>query len=213
MKRAFRLGAIGVMLSSALIAVAAPTDKEPRAMSYLQFQFGEYLPSNFHYGLRLDYDSRFRDGLMTPPVLVLDFKSQGLNRMLVGGVDLVRIPYRLNQAEAAAAAGGMSAGTIAAVAVGVVATAVVAKSASSSDDSSGQQTTGSTAGGGTTGDTTGGGTTGGGTTGGTAGGGILGGITGGVPPGFVGRDSGAVNDAEYQDWLDGGTGQMGDLKP
>jgi len=228
MKPITRLGVVAGLLGSALVAVAAgPMDKEPRAVSYLHFNFGgSDLPSNFRYGLRLDYDTTWHTRSLLPPVLVLDFKSNELNRMIVGGVDVVAIPYMLNQIEVAAAAGSMSTGAVVAVAAGVAATAVVVSNASDSGEepattgssaggsTTGGSTTGDTTGGGTTGDTTGGGTTGsttGGTTGSTTGGGLLGGITGGTPTGFVGREGGYASNPEYQDWLDGGTGHMGDL--
>jgi hypothetical protein len=251
---------LGGLLGSALLATAGPLDKEPRAIVNLGFSFGDSLPSDFHYGLRFDYDSVGGHHAYAPAVLGLDFSSaSGLQRFLIGGVDFSHIPYMLNQLETAAAAGGgIGAGTIAATVVGVAAAAVVVNNASDDDDApvgstaggsttggsttggsttggsttggsttggsttGGSTTGGSTTGGSTTGgSTTGGSTTGGSTTGSTTGGttggptgGITGGILGGITgaPGFSGRDSSAQHgSSEYQDWLDGGTGHMGDL--
>lgn len=74
-------------------------------------------------------------------------------------------------------------------------------------------TTGNTTGNTTGGSTTGGGTTGGSTTGGsTTGGGLTGGLLG-LSMTEHQRADGERASPEYIEWLDGGSGQMGDLSP
>lgn len=93
------------------------------------------------------------------------------------------------------------------LAVGAVGVGFIASEVSNGDEDPDLNSSGSS------GTTTGGGTLGGLLGGGTTTGGTLGGVLGGLTGGLVTRESGIGErrDPEYQKWLDGGTGQMGDL--
>ncbi len=222
--------AAGALLTATVIGVPANAgDSDPQLGTYLVWNFGgaqEVSSNNFQYGLRLDYDSRMAARELAPPLLVLNVGDNSGADAFLNGSSLRGMALRMNQA---GAAGGGAALTTAAVVAGVAATAVVVSSTDDNDDSPSGGATGDTAGGGTGG--TGGGTGGtGGGTGGTGGGtGGTGGGTGGtgdVPLGGLlgsglsdmrGKNwqyaSSERRDVapEYQQWLDGGTGQMGDL--
>ncbi|HVT34388.1 MAG TPA: hypothetical protein VHE37_02305 [Nevskiaceae bacterium] len=238
MYRIMTAAAVGVALGTAMLASAASRDEsQPEARAYMNLSFGgnAALPKNFHYGMRLDYDHRFVSHPM-PPMLQMDFTDNGFSDARFNGLPFVR-RYYLNQAEGAVAAGAAGAGTASTVTVvdwtllaagaaglGVAGYEVSSNSksdtapATSGTSTGGGSNTGNSTGGSTTGgSTTGGSTTGGSTTGGsTTGGSTTGGSTTGGLLGFAeyGPQAEATrHTAEYQEWLDGGTGQMGDLAP
>jgi hypothetical protein len=198
------------------------------------------VPENFRYGLRLDYDSYVAMQGNVPPTLLLNVSGDKQINAFLNGSNLTELATRLNQAEAAAA-GGSTALTAAAVVAGVAVVAVVASNSSDDNDEGIGGTTGGATTGGNTGGNTGGsgggntggggggntGGSGGGNTGGSGGGGNtggnsplggLGGILGvrewrqsvSAAPAPGGAEPRGI-DSSYQQWLDGGTGHMGDL--
>ncbi len=243
MKGPFLAALSSVAVLAALTATAA--ERDPQVGAYLSWKFGAAqqatVPNNFHYGLRLDYDSYLAMRNEVPPTLLLNVSGDKQINAFLNGSNLNELATRLNQAEAAAAAGGSTALTAAAVVAGVAVVAVVASNSSGDNNNDGNGTGGTGAGGaggGTGGNGTGGagggpggngtGGDGGGT--GGAGGGGAGGGTGGLLGGLGGlipsysewrvsaRSAPAPGgaeprgiDADYQKHLDGGTGYMGDL--
>lgn len=220
MKRVAGLGLVGVLLGGAMVVGADQGDRATLPGAYFSVRFGgDKLPSDFRYGLRLDYDANRYNGVL-PALLKLDFTGEGFNKLMINGLDMTHVPYRLNQAEAA---GLLSVQSMVAIGGSVAAVAVVATNASdghSSDHNSG----GSSSGGGAT---SGGGSTNGGTTNGggsvSGGGGSVSGgggsVSGGavlglalteIPAGAMPSNDERMDPA-YRQWLDGGTGQMGDL--
>jgi hypothetical protein len=188
-------------------SVVTAAENDPRYAAYLSLSFGQSeLPRQFHYGLRLDQDAwqaTYGDSLL-PPLVQLDVSRAGFDARLQG-LSLTEVGYRVNQAEAGLFGLG-TAGTVAAAVGAVAVVAVVADEASDDDDPPPEDGGGETTGGETAG---GGGETGGGTpTGGLLGFGYTSLRTPGAAP-FLARDRSV--DAEHQRWLDGGTGQMGDL--
>lgn len=205
---------IGAAVASALCTgtavTAADSVNDPRYAAYLSLSFGQSeLPRQFHYGLRLDQDAwqaTYGQSVL-PPLVQLDMSRQGFDARLQG-LSLSRFGYQLNQAEAGLFGLG-TAGTAAAAAGAVAVVVLVADSSSDGGDGPPDDGGGETAGG----ETAGGETAGGETAGGTPTGGLLGfGYTSLRTPGaapFLAPDR--SGDAEHQRWLDGGTGQMGDL--
>lgn len=257
MRKVLTAVTVGALSGAAMLAGAAsPTDNVPEARAYLNFDFGgtRALPRNFHYGLRLDRDSRY--ATIPVPFMQLDFDAKGTLKSHLNGMPVMRRSLIATQgeiaaegAEAAAAdasanAGFEAAATEAAPAdaagsevaaegaaesipveeVGAEAGATAAYTAAdwglialgaagvayagyevskSSDDAP------AGSGGGSTG---GGSTTGGSTTGGSTSGSPLGGILLGLSDmEKLGRNSSNPS-REYIEWLDGGTGHMGDLE-
>lgn len=198
--------AVAAVICTGTAVIAA--EKDPRYAAYLSLSFGQSeLPRQFHYGLRLDHDAwqaTYGQSVL-PPLVQLDMSGKGFDARLQG-LSLTRFGYQLNQAEAGLFGLG-TAGT-AAAAAGAVAVVVVVADSSGDDgppDDGGETTGGETAGGETAGGETGGGTP----TGGLLGFGYTSLRTPGAAP-FLARDRSV--DAEHQRWLDGGTGQMGDLR-
>ncbi|HVT34389.1 MAG TPA: hypothetical protein VHE37_02310 [Nevskiaceae bacterium] len=224
---------LGTMMGAAMLAAAAgPADSRPETRAYFSYGFGAHqLPSNFHYGLRLDQDSRYA-APGTPAVMQVDMSGDGTLNARLNGVNLLSRNFSANQEEGATAAAATSYsvadwGLIVLGAAGV-GYAGYEVSKSHKDDSSSSSTTGTSTGGGST---TGNSTTGGSTTGGLLGGGVLGGgsttggsttggsTTGGSTTGGVlglaeygAQSEASYHTRDYQEWLDGGTGQMGDLR-
>src|SRR5690349_13442438 len=93
-----RLLAAAVALTVA--GAVSPGEPAPESRAYVGFSFGgaQIVPRDFHYGLRLDHDSRFVDGRV-PPLLQVDFTRLGFNDARINGMDLVRRAPRLRQAE------------------------------------------------------------------------------------------------------------------
>jgi hypothetical protein len=81
-----------------------PDDPAPEGRAYLGFSFGgeKMTPRDFHYGLRLDHDSRFVEGAVAP-LMQFDFTRQGLNAARINGMSVIKQEYRLRQAEEPAA--------------------------------------------------------------------------------------------------------------
>ncbi len=78
----------------------SPGEPAPESRAHVGFSFGgaRIVPRDFHYGLRLDHDSRFVDGCV-PPLLQIDFTRRGFNDARINGMNLVRRAPRLRQAE------------------------------------------------------------------------------------------------------------------
>lgn len=189
--------------------VVTAAENDPRYAAYWSLSFGQSeLPRQFHYGLRLDQDAwqATYGASVLPPLVQLNMSRDGFDARLQG-LSLTRLGYGLNQAEGGFFASLGTAGTVAAAVGAVAVVAVVADNASDDDDPPPDNGGGETTGGQTTG---GGGETGGG----TPTGGLLGfGYTSLRNPGaaaFLAPDRSV--DPEHQRWLDGGTGQMGDLR-
>lgn len=202
-------GLATAVMASGTGVIAA--DNDPRYAAYLSMSFGQsQLPKQFHYGLRLDQDAwqATYGASVLPPLLQVEVSGERIDTRLQG-LSLSSYNYRLNQVETGILASLGTAGTAAAVAATAAVVVVVADSGGSDspppDDGGGTPTGGGTTGG----SPAGGGTTGGGTpTGGFLGVGYTSLRTPGAAP-FLGRDRSV--DPEHQRWLDGGTGQMGDL--
>ena len=143
----------------------------------------------------------------------MQFNRYGFSEASVNGVPFART-VRLAQAEGGEASSG--GGTFSnftfvdwtLLAVGVTAVGYGISEVVNQKDTRDPATGGTTTGGTTTGGTTTGGTT----TGTTTGTGLLAGVLGGyTSEAQVLGDT--RNTAEYREWLDGGTGQMGELSP
>jgi hypothetical protein len=85
-----------------------PTEPATEGKAYVGFSFGgqKVAPRDFHYGLRVDPDSRFAEGLHQAPLMQIDFTRRGLNDARVNGLSVLKQQYRLRQAEEEAAAEG-----------------------------------------------------------------------------------------------------------
>ena len=254
-------GAASLGLLGTWAAVANPNDTQPQARAYLSIPFGgapakhKEVGSPFHYGLRVDYDSRLRtiEGRELPALMQLDSDALGNRIASVGGVPFagrIQPPLRQNEGDTAPAGSGSGGFTFfdwSLLAVGVGGVGYLIYEVSKSKDSPDVQSGGST-----------GGTTGGATTGpvNTVTGvvtGVVNAVTGTVtgavtnPTGVVNTVTGVVTGVvntvtgvltgttgftgarsvagvlpfdpvdydgqSHQQWLDGGTGHMGDLQP
>ena len=222
-----RKTALSIALSLTCVGLAGawgPNNDAPEAHAYASFGFGESRQQmgQFFYGMRLDqgYASRIAG---RPAVVQMQFNRYGFNEARVNGVPFA---YTVRLAQTEGGEEGSSSGTFSnftfvdwtllAVGVGAIGYGIseVVNQKDSPDPVAGT-TTGATLGG-TTGTTTGtplGGLLGGTTTGTTTGtGGLLAGLLGGYA-----SEAQILGDtrstAEYREWLDGGTGQMGDLSP
>lgn len=220
MRKLILASLIGGLTGAAMLATAAdPLQSSPEARAYLNFAFGgKYaLPKNFHYGLKLDHDRRYVEAGV-PAIMQADFDSRGLVATRLNGLNLVERHYLTqDEGEAAPSGDGMTY-TMAdwgLMALGVVGIGFIATEVTNADESDNPQPVpaeeeeetlgglGGLPGGGLPG----GGLPGGGTPGGAAAGGLPGGLGGVV----LMLPKNQVLDAERQRWLDGGTGQMGDL--
>lgn len=227
MRKLAVISGAALLLAGTWTAVAGQNDgisTQPSANAYLSLDFGHPNPaqaafSPLHYGLRMSYDNRLQaaNGGALPPLAQLDFDARGNRVGSVGGVPfMARIhpPLKQNDGEGGSAPSGVGSGGIeffdlALLGVGVAGLGYliynVTKNDESPDPTPGETTGGLLGGllGGSTGGLLGGGTTGGG----LLGTGLLGGFAGAQTqiPG--------ERDIERQRWLDGGTGQMGDLNP
>lgn len=208
--------AVGVGMGIAMMAVAASPDQtSPEMRAYMNLDFGgkdSSLPRNFHYGLRLDQNSRLaarfgRDSL--PAITQLVFNGRdGFEKAMVNGVPFATHVRQLN--EDGSEGGGYNAWDWGLLTVGVVGLgfgiAEVAKTSESSDPKT-------TASSGTTPAPPGGTTP---TPPATPAPPC---VLPNVPPGCKFADVGqggfelTVEDRQRQEWLDGGTGHMGDLSP
>lgn len=238
MRKLAVISGAALLLAGTWTAVAGQNDgisTQPSANAYLSLDFGHPNPakatfSPLHYGLRMSYDNRLlsASGNALPPLAQLDFDARGNRIGSVGGVPFmarIRPPLKQNDGEGGgdaptggAGSGGIEFFDIALLGVGIAGLGYLIYEVAKNDESP-DPTPGETTGGGLLGGSTGGllgGLLGGGTTGsstgGTTGGGLLGGLLGG---GFAGASAQVPGerDIERQRWLDGGTGQMGDLNP
>lgn len=218
MRKLLVASTVGALTGVAMLASAAGPDASEGAgaRAYLSYAFGgnaAQLPRNFHYGLRLDAGSRSDDGAARPALMQVDFDRSGLRTAHLNGMSVVQ-RLRLNQDEAAPAeepappiedsapveeesstGSGEPVTTYSVVdwtliAVGVVGIGYAAAEALDAEESDEPPPA-----------STGGGTTGGG---------LLAGLPGGLL-GFTPNAAQSVEDRERQAWLDGGSGQMGDL--
>lgn len=92
--------AVTVGLVAAAGMAIAGGEATPETRAYLGFSFGG-APSSaqeFHYGLRLDHDSR-TSGQNLPAIVQVDFTRRGMNDLRLNGLSAVRQQYRMRQAE------------------------------------------------------------------------------------------------------------------
>jgi hypothetical protein len=210
---------------------------QPQAGAYLSYGFGGVplrdAPAPLHYGFKLDHDSRLREAQpWTPPLFQLDFDNRGQTLASFNGIPFAGRNLRLNQDDGGGSAsttggseskGGFTFFDWTLLAIGVGGAGYLIAEATKGHDSPDPPP--SNAGGG------GGGGTNGlvNTVTGVVTGvvntvtGVVNTVTGvltGSTTGFAGQrtvpgvlpfDPPERNDPSYQKWLDGGTGQMGDL--
>jgi hypothetical protein len=108
MRRLIRTTGIAAASFVLALGVASATDRDeqaPESRAYLSLSFGgeRIAPRNFHYGLRLDHDSRFVDGA-SAPLMQFDFTRRGLHDARLNGLSVLKQSYRLRQSEEEAAA-------------------------------------------------------------------------------------------------------------
>lgn len=214
-----RLLTAGLTMATVMTVVyaAGPHDAQLEPKAYLSVAFDGARTAAHHeqffYGLRLDRDRRF-GSIDLPPVADLNFNRQGFNQARLNGMSVI---YRnnvmqQNEGESPANDGMFSNFTFvdwSLIAVGAVGIGFGISEVVNQKDTRDPVRGGSTTGGTTTGGTTTG-TTLGGVLGGTTTGTTLGGVLGTFRTTSEGLDE-TRNNREYQEWLDGGTGQMGDL--
>jgi hypothetical protein len=181
------------------------TREQPQARAYLSYNFGgdnhrRGLAAPLHYGLRFDYDGRLRQqdaGVVTTPLMQFDHDNRGESVALAGGVPFAAHNLRMNQdgdGSGSSSSGGSSEGgwtffdwTL--LAVGVGGAGYLIYEATKGHNSPNAQPASSSS---------------------SGGGGLLGtGLLGYAE--FPSAGYGETRDFEQQRWLDGGTGQMGDL--
>ena len=181
---------------------------QPRANAYLGYSFGgnthrSNAPAALHYGLRLDHDSRIHssNGVALPPLFQLDHDNIGETLASANGVPFAGRNLRLNDdssTSGGSTGGGSDSGWsffdwgLLAVGVGG-AGYLISQAVRGKDSPKVAPSNGSSSGGGSS----------------SSSGGLLGGLllTGSSGGGAIDED----RDFEKQRWLDGGTGQMGDL--
>jgi hypothetical protein len=220
-------GAVGAVWADAATNQEQFRD-QPEAHAYLSFNFGgrdnrHTTDAPFHYGLRMDHDSRLRAaaGAPLPPLLQVDRNNRGETLALANGVPFAARNLRLNQdSGGGTSSGGNDSGWTffdwSLLAVGLGGAGYLIYNATKGKDSPN-------------------GTPAGNTTGSSNGvvTGLVNTVTG-VVTGVVNTVTGVVNsvtgysgprsvqgvlpfdpvdrsDPTYQKWLDGGHGQMGDL--
>lgn len=112
MRRLIRTTGIAAAGFVLALGVASATDRNeqaPESRAYFSLSFGgaRIAPRDFHYGLRLDHDSRYADA-STAPLVQFDFTRRGLHDARLNGLSVLSQRYRLRQSEeeAAAEAGG-----------------------------------------------------------------------------------------------------------
>lgn len=172
---------------------------DPAARAYLSLHFGgQPIKHRYpvHIGLRLDRNIH-ADWTQTTPMAQIDFDRAGFNTAELGGMPLIQRQYALNQKEGDIIYNWTDWGL---VALGVAGLGYVIYEVADSDESPEPQREDGDGGNGDGGD--------GGDGGGD--GGLLGGLLGGGT-GFLESPHGSLTEAEYREWLDGGTGHMGDI--
>jgi hypothetical protein len=105
--RSSGIAAAGFVLALGVAAATDRAEQAPESRAYLSFSFGgeKAAPRDFHYGLRIDHDSRFVEGT-APPLMQFDFTRRGLNDAQLNGLSVLSQRYRLRQSEEQAAAEG-----------------------------------------------------------------------------------------------------------
>ena len=197
----------------AWIAGANPLDNQPEASAYLSMSFGGKTQAvqPLHYGLRLDHDRRYL-GSTLPAIAKADFSAGALNSLGINGVNLIDSRMQLNQFGVDLEYSWLDWGLVVAGVVGLGFIASEAIDGEEDPDPAAVEPDGGDAGG---------------DAGGLPGG--LPDLPGGIPtlPGGIPTLPGGIpsiplgyssynlglgeTDKERQLWLDGGTGQMGDL--
>lgn len=275
MRKLLAAACFGLVLTVA--GASSSDDATPEGRAYIGLSFGgeRAIPRDFHYGLRLDHDSRYLEGT-AKPLMQIDFTARGFSSAHVNGLNVIRPQFRLRQNEQPAqqpaeqpseqpaeqpteqpAEGGEGAaeqpGILGRMWKGIAGffgggddepeetpTETAAAEPAPEDPAEEEVTEGVflnfnavdwgllaigavglgyTVGEVANGDenVAGGSTDGGAGAGADDGGGLLDGglLDGGLPGGFQGERliGNTARDLEYQKWLDGGTGQMGDLEP
>lgn len=180
---------------------------QPAARAYLSYSFGGHndrtMPAPLHYGLRLDHESRAGDGSFgtLPAVLQLDHDSRGQTLASASGITFAGRNLRLHQSDSSGSSsstgGGSDSGwsffdwTLLAVGVGGAGYLIydATKGHDSPDAKPGSGSGSSSSGGGC--------------------------ILGIIGKGCLTSDGSGINyeqvTPEQIQWLDGGTGHMGDL--
>lgn len=188
--------------STASAGVAAETLGEralwsdPAARAYLSLGFGadnNDQQSQLRAGLRIDRDSTMR-WTEAKPIARVDFDRSGLTEATLNGVPMVARDPVVYQKDGDIIYNWTDWGLLALGAAGLG--FVIFEVADNEDDPEPQRTDNGN----------GGGDGGDGDNGGDGGGGLLGGLLG-----FQAADTAALSAREYRTWMDGGTGQMGDL--
>jgi hypothetical protein len=205
-------GAVGAVWADATVQQYQDQTRfqdQPRASAYLSYGFGgdshrHNAPASLHYGLRLDHDTRVHtnNGVSLPPLFQLDRDDLGETLASANGIPFAGRNLRLNDDSTSGGStsggGGSDSGWSffdwGLLAVGVGGAGYLISQAVRGKDSP-KVTAGSSSGGGTSSS--------------SSSGGLLGGLL------LTGGSGGAMLDAdrdfEKQQWLDGGTGHMGDL--
>lgn len=110
MRKTIQAALVAAAGSGLVFGVASAAERDtvsPEAKAYLHFSFGGDRSAaasalrGFHYGLRLDHDSRFA-APETAPLMQLDFTATGLDQARLNGLSVLKRQYRLRQAEEAA---------------------------------------------------------------------------------------------------------------
>src|SRR5687768_15258236 len=98
MRKVLAAACFGLVLTVA--GASNPDEATPEGRAYFGLSFGgeRGIPRDFHYGLRVDHDSRFGEG-PAPALMQLDFNARGFNSAHVNGLNVVRPQYRLRQNE------------------------------------------------------------------------------------------------------------------
>ncbi|WP_420427324.1 hypothetical protein [Algiphilus sp.] len=172
---------------------------DPTARFYMSVEFGGQPVEHrypVHLGLRLDRNKQ-ADWTQTTPMAQIDFDRAGLHAATLGGMPLLQRQYALNQQEGDIIYNWTDWGLLA---LGVAGLGYVIYEVADSDESAEPQRDDD--GNLDNGDGDGSGDDGGG--------GLLGGLLGGGT-GFLESPRGSLTESEYREWLDGGTGHMGDL--
>lgn len=198
-------GAVGVVWADATTNQEQFRD-QPEARAYLSFSFGGQAartsPAPLHYGLRLDHDSRLRatgsDGTQAqlPALLQLDHDNRGETLASANGLPFAGLNLRLHQGDSSGSSstsggggneGGWTFFDWTLLAVGLGGAGYLIYDATKGKDSPDGKPASS---------------------GSTTGGGLLGLLGLADNPTSFDFDE---RDFAQQRWLDGGTGQMGDL--
>lgn len=164
---------------------------DPAARAYLSLGFGassSHQDNQLHAGLRIDRDSTLQ-WTQAEPVARLDFDRSGLTEATLNGVPMVARDPVVYQQDGDIIYNWTDWGVLAAGAAGLG--FIIFEVADNEDDEEPQRVDDGNGGG----------------DGGNGGdGGLLGGLLG-----FQAENTGALSASEYRAWMEGGTGQMGDL--